>query len=248
MVSGQLGFARADGKGLLFVNVVDRGQVMHFDTQTVGNLLRNPDPDGAPAPAPITATAAASTAAATSTPAAKPAATRLDWSDGTFPQGQSPLRRHRIGGSCTDPAGLAIDSDHLRLFVACGNRKLEVLNSSSGELVATLDIGAGSDAIAYDSNRGLIYVANGAGVGSLTIVRQNVTDSYAVIQDLPTEARARTLAVNPQSGEVYLVTALQGYDLTQPGTGAGMHTLPVVNASAVHGSFQVLVVGTGENN
>ncbi len=54
-------------------------------------------------------------------------------------------------------------------------------------------------------------------MGSLTIIRRNLTDSYAVIQELPTQARARTLAVNPATGEVYLVTNVLGFDLTHKG-------------------------------
>jgi hypothetical protein len=69
------------------------------------------------------------------------------------------------------------------------------------------------------------------------MIRQDVTDSYAVIQDLPTRQRARTLAVNAVTGEVYLVTDLQGVDLAQPG---GIGTLKTVPVS---GSFEVLVVG-----
>jgi DNA-binding beta-propeller fold protein YncE len=123
------------------------------------------------------------------------------------------------------------------LFVACDNMKMQVLNASTGELVASLPIGAGTDAIGYDPNRGLIYSANGGGVGSLTIIKQHETDSYAVIQELPTRARARTLAVNPTTGEVYSVTNATGFDLAHKG-GVGD-----LRPTAVKGSFQVLVVG-----
>jgi len=55
---------------------------------------------------------------------------------------------------------------------------------------------SGTDAVGFDPGRGLIYIANGGANGSLTVIRQDVTDTYAVIQDLPTRQRARTLAVN----------------------------------------------------
>jgi hypothetical protein len=73
-------------------------------------------------------------------------------------------------------------------------------------------------------------------MGSLTVIRQHVTDTYSVIQNLPTQQRARTLAVNPSSGEVYLVTDLRGVDLARTG---GIGALKLVPAP---GSFQVLVV------
>jgi hypothetical protein len=73
-------------------------------------------------------------------------------------------------------------------------------------------------------------------MGSITVIRQDVTDTYAVIQILPTRQRARTLAVNPATGEVYLVTDLLGMPLDKPGAIGTLHT-PQAN-----GSFQVLVI------
>jgi hypothetical protein len=88
------------------------------------------------------------------------------------------------------------------------------------------------------SDGGLIYSANGAGHGSLTIIRPDTTtDSYAVIQNLPTLARARTLALDPSTGNVCLVTDYLGVDLTQT-TGFG-----TVKSEPIQGSFQVLMVG-----
>jgi hypothetical protein len=115
--------------------------------------------------------------------------------------------------------------------------KLVVLNAGTGEVVTSLPTGPGTDAIGFDANHGLIYSANGGANGSLTIIRQDVADSYAVVQVLPTRQRARTMAVNPVSGEVYLVTDLLGVNLAQPG---GIGTLKSGPAS---GSFQVLVIG-----
>ena len=84
----------------------------------------------------------------------------------------------------------------------------------------------------------MIFVANGSGYGSLTIISQDAnTDSYAVIQNLPTRERAHTLAVDSATGEVYLVTDFQGVDLAKTGGIGSLHSSPVP------GSFQVLVVG-----
>jgi len=235
LVRGKLGFAQADGRGEVFVNVVDRNRIAHFDAQSVLALVhqppaRNPDapPPAGPQPPP-------------------PPLPVIDWSGPRNPDGaqatDNRLRTFRLGPACQDPKGLAVDGTHARLFAACDNQKMEVLNSGTGEVVATLPIGPGTDAIGYDSNRGLIYTSNGGGVGSMTVIRQDVNDSYAVIQELPTSQRARTLAVNPLSGEVYLVTNLMGFDLSKKGVGGSTHTLPVVESQAVTGSFEVLVVG-----
>ena len=221
LVPGRLGFAQADGRGEVYINVVDRNIVTHFNAQTLLAQLQQRAGTNQVENVPI-----------------------LDWSDSrrNDPQFESRLQWLRLGG-CQNPKSLAIDGDHLRLFAACDNQKLEVINTGTGDLVTTLTIGTGTDAIGYDASRGLIYTANGGGLGSLTVIRQDVADSYAVIQDLPTKQRARTLAVNPVNGEVYLVTNLEGFDLNRKGDGGGAHTLPVVQATPVSGSFQVLVVG-----
>jgi hypothetical protein len=115
--------------------------------------------------------------------------------------------------------------------------KMAILNADTGEALTSLATGPGADAIGYDSNHGLIYSANGGAGGSLTVIRQDVADSYAVVQVLPTRQRARTLAANPATGEVYLVTDYLGVNLAQPG---GIGTLQTTPAN---GSFQVLVIG-----
>jgi DNA-binding beta-propeller fold protein YncE len=115
--------------------------------------------------------------------------------------------------------------------------KMVVLNGDTGELVTTLPIGPGTEAIGYDPGRGLIYTANGGAQGTLTIIRQDITDTYSEIQNLATRQRARTLAVNPATGQVYLVTDLLGIKLDEPGSIGTLATAPA------SGSFQVLVIG-----
>jgi DNA-binding beta-propeller fold protein YncE len=144
-----------------------------------------------------------------------------------------------LGSSCPSPQGLAIDADQFRLFVACENQALLVLDSRIGQVITTLTTGPGTDAIAYDRARGLIFTANGGGYGSVTIVRQHLTDSYSVIQNLPTMRRAKTMAIDPSTGLVYLVTALYGANLANP----PLNGIDKLQLNPIDGSFQVLVVG-----
>ena len=160
----------------------------------------------------------------------------MDWTSRGIPTSLG--RFLPLTNDCKDPQGLAVDSEHHRLFAACDNQRFAVLDSDTGNPIASLITGPGDDVIGYDEDRELIFVANGAGYGSLTIIRQDTTtDSYAVIQNLPTQARARTLAVDPSTGNVYLVTDYLGADLTQT-TGFG-----TVKSVPIQGSFQVLMVG-----
>jgi DNA-binding beta-propeller fold protein YncE len=224
ILPGRLGFAMADGRGEVYVSILDHSRIAHFNAQTLLGQIQQQAAINHTDILPV-----------------------IDWSGSHPPSGNSSaenqLHFFRLGAGCQVPKGLAIDSNHLRIFAACDNQKMDVLNADTGEIVATLPIGPGTDAIGYDAQRGLIYTSNGGGLGSITVIRQDVADSYAVIQELPTKQRARTLAVNPTNGEVYLVTGLEGFDLNKKGTGGSAHALPVVQAEPVKGSFQVLVVG-----
>jgi len=228
LLDGTLGFAQADERGQIFINVTDRNQIVRLDAQDVAEVLHKiPDggvaqPDPAPAPEP-----------AANAKAPIPGIT-VDWTQG---HRAGHVHSFSIAPGCTSPKSLAVDNAHERLFAACGNMKLVVLNAETGDSLASLPIGSGVEAIGYDQGRGLIYAANGGADGSLTIINQDVTDTYRVIQNLPTRQRARTLAVNPDTGLVYLVTDLLGVDLAQSG---GIGTL---KTDPVNGSFQVIVVG-----
>ncbi len=236
LLPGKLGFAQTDGKGTVYINITDRNQIAYFNAQGIESHLRNPSGKSSP-----DTVISVSTNSEHSIDSSAPSASSLtiDWSDSALETPPIPRALHtfHLGQDCQSPKGLAVDSANLRLFTACDNMKMQVLNSANGQVVASLPIGAGTDAIGYDPSRGLIYASNGGGVGSLTVIRQHLTDSYAVIQELPTQARARTLAVNPVSGEVYLVTYIPGFDLTHNGGIGGLKEAPVA------GSFQVLVVG-----
>jgi DNA-binding beta-propeller fold protein YncE len=244
-----LGFAQADGRGNLYVDAPDRNRILVIDAQAVAGLITKP-PEGAttasesapgpasgpapgpePGPAPGPAPSSSSSAAASAPAKESAVPVTIDWTE----RGR-PVRSFALDGQCT-PKSLAIDSAHSRLFAACDNLKLLVLNADNGNLLATLPIGYDVDAVGYDANHGLIYAANGGPEGSLTIIRQHVSDSYAVIQTLPTRQRARTLAVDQDTGKVYLVTDLLGMDLSKPGGIGTLQTTPL------NGSFQVLVVG-----
>lgn len=228
VLPGLLGFATGDQNGQIYVASTDRNQVYRFDAPAVAALLR-------PARADNPSSAAAGPAA----PASEPAAplVSLNWSG---QHGRNPAEGHlavfNLGPECSDPTSLAMDNAHLRLFAACNNRRLVVLNALTGDKVTSLPIGPGVEAVGYDSERGLVYTANGGAEGSMTIIRQDVTDSYNVVQTLPTRQRAGSLAVNPENGAVYLVTDYLGVDLNKSG-GIGSLTL-----KPLQGSFQVLKV------
>jgi DNA-binding beta-propeller fold protein YncE len=135
---------------------------------------------------------------------------------------------------CDGPSGLAIDRKHGRLFSVCDGNKMAVVDSTTGKVVATPEIGKGPDAAAYDANSGVVFSSNGE--GTLSIIRQDSPDSYAVLQTLPTKVGARTMALDADTGKVYLVTAAFGPRPTA--TPENPRPRPAI----VPGSFEVIVV------
>ena len=228
VLSGRLGFAEADGNGRIFVAVSDNNQIVRLDAEAIGSTLRGLLDAAGAAPSKGSATES-------------PAGAILDWTSDArpLPPAESRPRFFTLGSGCQEPRALAVDAAHVRLFAACTNQKMIVLNADTGEAVSSVPIGPGADAVGYDSDRGLIFSANGGGDGSLTVIRQNVTDTYSVIQILPTRQRARTLAINSSTGEIYLATVIYGFPLDRPPV-SGIGTL---KANPVDSSFQVLVVG-----
>jgi len=237
-LGGDLRYAQADSDGHIYVTV---GTAMEPRSYTSGSPYQEPTPpriakfDAAEILDAVRHLREGQSASASNEPVI------LDWSNSRNSASLLHfLPRHffPLTNVCTNPQGLAVDANHQRLFLACDNQQFVVLDSNDAHVVASLTTGPGDDVLAYDPVHELIFIANGGGYGSLTIVQQDAnTDSYTVVQNLPTMERARTLAVDSSSGEVYLVTDLHGVDLTKMG---GIGTL---RFDPVAGSFQVLVVG-----
>jgi DNA-binding beta-propeller fold protein YncE len=135
---------------------------------------------------------------------------------------------------CESPTGLAIDATRHRLFSVCANQVMAVTDSTTGRAVARVPIGLHPDAAAYDARHGLAFSSNGA--GTLTIVRADEASRYPVAATLATQPGARTMALDPESGRLYLVTA--DFGPTPPATSENPRPRP----QPVADTFTVLVV------
>jgi hypothetical protein len=107
--------------------------------------------------------------------------------------------------NCNSPHGLAIDPEAHRLFSSCENNVLVVVDADAGTTVATLPIGARSDAAAFDPRRKLIFSSNGD--GTLSVIEERDTNTFVSVASVATKVGARTMAVDPESGRIYLVAA-----------------------------------------
>jgi DNA-binding beta-propeller fold protein YncE len=180
-LGGHPEFAAADGKGMMYVNLDDKSEVVAFDARKLEVKTRWPLAPG------------------------------------------------------EDPSGMAMDREHRRLFIGCGNKKMIVLNADNGHVVAALPIGDGVDATGFDPGTQLAFSSNGE--GTLTIVHENSADSCRVVEDVPTQRGARTMALDTKTHHVFLATAQFGPP--PPATAERPHPRP----SIVPGSFVILEFG-----
>ncbi|HEV2386526.1 MAG TPA: hypothetical protein VGS20_04650 [Candidatus Acidoferrales bacterium] len=132
------------------------------------------------------------------------------------------------------PSGLAIDTKHHLLFSGCHNQLMVIMNSDTGKVVATEPIGRGVDATRFDPGTGYAFSSNGQDA-TLTVVQEDSPTKFHVVEDVPTELGARTMALDPTTHQVFLVTA-KLERITNPPP----HTRPF---RMTPGTFHVLVFG-----
>jgi len=135
---------------------------------------------------------------------------------------------------CEEPSGLAIDTKKRRLFVGCGNKVMPVVDADSGKILATIPIGDGVDATAFDEETGLAFASCGEGV--LTVAHEDSPGKFSVT-NIPTQRGARTMALDSKTHNVYTVTAKFGQ--APAPTADNPHPRPPV----LPDSFIVLMLG-----
>ena len=135
-----------------------------------------------------------------------------------------------------EPTGIALDRKHHRLFVACANKLMAVLNADTGKLVTTFPVGSGPDGAAFDSERQLAFSPNG-GDGTLTVAHEDSPDKFTVLENVATQRGARTLDLDQKSHRIFLVTAEFGP------TPAPTAERPRPRPPMIPGSFTLLVFG-----
>lgn len=141
---------------------------------------------------------------------------------------RSVVARYPLKG-CEEPSGLIFAKQAGVLISACANGMAKVIRAATGEEVATLPIGKKPDAVLWDEARNLAFIPSG-GAGTLSVIAVRGPNDVAVIQTVATQLGARTGALDPRTGRIYLPTAK-----FQPAPDGGRPTI-------TPGSFEVLVV------
>jgi DNA-binding beta-propeller fold protein YncE len=180
-LGGKPEFAKADGKGKIYVNIENTSEVVEIDSRKLTVTRRFPLAPG------------------------------------------------------EEPSGMGFDVERHFVFSGCHNKIMTVLDIQTGKVIATVPIGEGVDGNGFDPKTGFAFSSNGE--GTLTIVRELSTGKFEVAQTVQTQRGARTMTIDPMTGNVYLPTAEFG-----PAPAATPEN-PRQRPPMVKDSFVVLVVG-----
>ena len=129
---------------------------------------------------------------------------------------------------CEEPSGLALDPESGVMVAACANNKAVAVRAADGAIVATLSIGSHPDATIFDAKRRMFFIP--CAEGNLAVIAAGTVPTLT--GPVTTAAGARTGALDPKSGNLYLPTA----DLTPPPPGEKRKGI-------APGTFRILVVG-----
>lgn len=142
------------------------------------------------------------------------------------------LARKAIGrydmADCHRPTGLAYVEGE-RVISSC-NGLAKILDARTGREIASLKIGGFPDAVLYDANRHLAYIPTALD-GALWTIALDGPRNNTIVDSTPTQVGARTGAVDPETGRIYLPTAQ--YNLA---------AAPGQRPTTKPGTFQILVL------
>ena len=145
--------------------------------------------------------------------------------------------RYDISSKGGGPGGLAFDARNGILFATCHKPATMVaVGADDGRILAALPIGRGTDGALFNPDTMEAFSSNGAD-GTLSVVREAGPGDFAVEQEVPTMAGARTSTLDRATGRVILTAAEFGPAPSPPPNG-GWARRPMVPDT-----FSILVVG-----
>jgi YVTN family beta-propeller protein len=109
---------------------------------------------------------------------------------------------------CEAPSSMAMDRPNRRIFIGCRSKVMAVVDADSGKVITTVPIGDHVDASAFDPDSKLIFNSNGE--GTISIIHEDSPDKYSVVQTVKTLPRAKTLALDLKTHQVFLSTVEDG--------------------------------------
>jgi DNA-binding beta-propeller fold protein YncE len=117
---------------------------------------------------------------------------------------------------------------------------LAVVNADDGATVATLPIGRGTDTAVFDARRRLVFSSNGID-GTISVIAEQDANTFSSLGSIATAVTGRTMALDPQSGRLYVAAADvdQQAPVVAPAGGAAP---PRPRTPLVPGSLKVLFI------
>jgi DNA-binding beta-propeller fold protein YncE len=103
---------------------------------------------------------------------------------------------------------VALDETHHRLFIACRDGNLMVMDSDTGKVLQTLPIATGVDDIVYDPASKRIYVA--CGEGFVNVFTQTDADHYQGIGKIATGPLGKTGKLVPELNRYFVAVPPHG--------------------------------------
>jgi YVTN family beta-propeller protein len=129
------------------------------------------------------------------------------------------------------PVSIAMDREHRRLFIGGRDPKiLVVMDADTGKVLQSFPIGDRVDSNVFDPKTGI--VASSTREGTLHLFHEDSPDKFSVIETIKTEFGAKTMALDPNTHNLYVDTS----DFA-PGSVTAAHP------TATPGTFHLLIYG-----
>ncbi len=110
--------------------------------------------------------------------------------------------------TCKVNASVAIDEKHHRLFAACRDGNMNVLDSDSGKVLQSLPISTGVDDMTFDPASQRVYVATGEGF--VNVFKESDPGHYQAIGKIPTGPLGKTGLLVPALNEYFVAVPPHG--------------------------------------
>jgi len=111
-----------------------------------------------------------------------------------------------------EPSGIALDKKNHRLFSACNNQVMTVMNTENGKVVTTLPIGKGTDGAEFDPETHHAFSSNRD--GTLTVINEETPDKFSVIGNVTTMQGSRTITLDESTHRLFLPAKAEGDSIT----------------------------------
>ena len=111
-----------------------------------------------------------------------------------------------------------------------------IMSAKDGKIITTLPLAGSSDGAVFNPKTMEAFSSHSN--GTLTIVKETSPTSFEVEQTLETMNGARTLTMDPRTGNIYVMSVERGPAPPPPAGGGRGAQAPVIP-----GSFTILMIG-----